>query len=258
MFLNPYLWMIGCAVLTAVVIYLSLQIRLCKRSVNKEPSFSFISEVVEQERTRISSELHDELGTLLSVIHLDLELVMHESTSLTPYGETRLGELRKNLNLVTASIRSNIWNLSAQMFDQVDLTFIIRELCHKLDAFKGTHVNFVQSGTPVHLNEKVKLNLFRIVQELLTNTLKHSSAWNVAVHIHWDVDLLTISIDDDGSKYEASGKPKGGVGVINISKRAEFINAKISKQPLIKGQRTVIELKLKSSVLSENSVLVGK
>ncbi len=85
-----------------------------------------VSELIEQERHRIASDMHDELGSLLSVIHLDLELVLREASALTPHGEARLMEIRKNLNHATAAIRHNIWSLSPQMLDQVDLAFALQ------------------------------------------------------------------------------------------------------------------------------------
>lgn len=109
--------------------------RMALQRIQMKYDFDFeqLSNAIEQERSRISSELHDELGTLLSIIYFDLELVFHEASSLTPHAENRLREVKKNLDLVIESIRTNIWNLSAQMFEQSDFAFIIRELCHKLD-----------------------------------------------------------------------------------------------------------------------------
>lgn len=208
-------------------------------------SFEKVTEMIEQERNRIASELHDELGTLLSVIHLDLELVLRESSSLTPHGESRLLEIRKNLNLVIESIRHNIWSLAPQMLDQVHLDFALRELCRKLDAYKGTHLHFVQSGVPFLLTQKQKLNLFRIVQELLTNAIKHSSAWNISVQLHWDDTTLTIVVEDDGSAYsrtEPVPSGSGGMGATNIIKRINVIGASMQKDELARGMRITIGL----------------
>lgn len=219
-----------------------IQLRLSKTRIEHE-EFSVISAIIEQERSRISSELHDELGTLLSIIYLDLELVTHEASSLSPYGENRLNEIKRNLNMVIESIRTNIWNLSTQMFDQVDLGFVIRELCHKLDRHKGTHVAFMQSGLPFALNEKYKLNLFRITQELLTNSIKHSSAWNISVHMHWENDQsLSITLEDDGvGNFERQNRE--GMGIINIGRRASFIDAELTRESLKKGHRITLSVK---------------
>ncbi len=209
--------------------------------------WSKVGETIEQERQRIASELHDELGTLLSVIHLDLELVLRESSSLTPHGEARLIEVRKNLNLVIESIRHNIWSLAPQMLDQENLDFALRELCRKLDAYKGTHLHFVQSGIPTPITQKQKLNLFRIVQELLTNAIKHSSAWNISVQLHWDDDQLTIVVEDDGSTFNREDKipsKSGGMGMNNIIKRANVIGAKLTREEFSRGMRVTIQLKV--------------
>lgn len=221
-----------------------------QRSVETDPetaSFNNISELIEQERNRIASELHDELGTLLSVIHLDLELVLRESSQLTPYGEARLLEIRKNLNLVIESIRHNIWSLAPQMLDQVQIDFALRELCRKLDAYKGTHLHFVQSGIAFPITHKQKLNLFRIVQELLTNAIKHSGAWNISVQLHWDDDTLTIVVEDDGSGYsnpeEKTSTSGGGMGTGNIIKRANIIGATMVREELTRGMRVTLSLK---------------
>src|SRR5690349_9348002 len=128
-----------------------------------------LNEFVEHDRQRISRDLHDELGTLLSIIHLDLEIVMREAESFPPHIEAKLLTVKKNLNVTIETIRNIIWNLSPDFIESMSLGFALRELCHKLDALKGTHVYFVQSGIASPLSQKQKLNLFRMVQELFAN-----------------------------------------------------------------------------------------
>jgi signal transduction histidine kinase len=133
------------------------------------------------------------------------------------------------------------------MLDQVQLDFALRELCRKLDAYKGTHLHFVQSGVAFPISHKQKLNLFRIVQELLTNAIKHSSAWNISVQLHWESDTLTIIVEDDGSTYtRQDGGPTGGggMGTTNIIKRANVIGATLVKEELSRGMRFTLELKV--------------
>ena len=264
-FLYDHVWILISFLVMAFVIYHLLKrpkpiIATKPPETKPEPdavSHSRVLEMIEQERNRIASELHDELGTLLSVIHLDLELVLRESSALTPHGEARLLEIRKNLNLVIESIRHNIWSLAPQMLDQVQLDFALRELCRKLDAYKGTHLHFVQSGVAFAISHKQKLNLFRIVQELLTNAIKHSSAWNISVQMHWDEDALTIVVEDDGSSYSRveANPSNGGMGTINIIKRANLIGATVLKEELSRGMRVTLELKKGNT--DQSAVRVG-
>jgi two-component system NarL family sensor kinase len=206
---------------------------------------SKVNEMIEHDRQRISSELHDELGTVLSLIHLDMEIIMREADEFPPHIEAKLITVKKNLNLTIETIRSIIWNLSSDFIDGVSLSFAVRELCHKLDALKGTHVHFVQSGTPWAISQRQKLNLFRIVQELFTNSVKHSSAWNISVHLHWADDVLTITVEDDGSGYRRKEyeQKNSGLGSINIVRRAKSIGADIRQEELNRGLRTIIEFK---------------
>lgn len=254
-FLREHFWMVLSVLVIGFACYQLLRKPKIKphkvKTIEPTPEdtipWSKMSETIEQERQRIASELHDELGTLLSVIHLDLELVLRESSSLTPHGEARLIEVRKNLNLVIESIRHNIWSLAPQMLDQENLDFALRELCRKLDAYKGTHLHFVQSGLAMPITQKQKLNLFRIVQELLTNAIKHSSAWNISVQLHWDEDQLTIIVEDDGSSFNREDKipiKSGGMGMNNIIKRVNVIGAKLTREEFSRGMRVTIQLKV--------------
>lgn len=206
---------------------------------------SKVNEMIEHDRQRISSELHDELGTVLSLIHLDMEIIMREADEFPPHIEAKLITVKKNLNLTIETIRSIIWNLSPDFIDGVSLSFAVRELCHKLDALKGTHVHFVQSGNPWAISQRQKLNLFRIVQELFTNSIKHSSAWNISVHLHWADDVLTITVEDDGSGYKRKEfeQKTPGLGSVNIIRRANSIGATIKHEELNRGLRTIIEFK---------------
>jgi len=218
-----------------------------------------VNEFIEHDRQRISSDLHDELGTVLSLIHLDLEIVMREADSFPPHIEAKLLTVKKNLNLTIETIRNIIWNLSPDFIDGMSLSFALRELCHKLDAMKGTHVHFVQSGSPVPITQRQKLNLFRMVQELFTNSIKHSIAWNISVHLHWGIDLLTITVEDDGSGYRRKEyeEKTSGMGSVNLLRRASSIGAVIRHEELNRGLRTILELKLAQAEITE-PVIPGK
>jgi signal transduction histidine kinase len=222
------------------------------RTGSSEPAaelipWSRVNEFIEHDRQRISSDLHDELGTVLSLIHLDLELVMREADSLPPHIEAKLITVKKNLNLTIETIRNIIWNLSPDFIEGMSLNFAIRELCHKLDAMKGTHVHFVQSGTPVPIQQRQKLSLFRMVQELFSNAIKHSNAWNISVHIHWDKDTLTLTVEDDGSDYRRNEHEQktSGMGMINLLKRANSIGATLRREDVSpRGLRVIIDFNL--------------
>jgi len=216
-----------------------------------------LNEFVEHDRQRISRDLHDELGTLLSIIHLDLEIVMREAEGFPPHIEAKLLTVKKNLNVTIETIRNIIWNLSPDFIESMSLGFALRELCHKLDALKGTHVYFVQSGMAAPLSQKQKLNLFRMVQELFANSIKHSSAWNISVQMHWEDSQLSLIVEDDGSGYRRKeyDEKTSGMGSINLIKRANSIGATVKTEELARGIRITIELKLTPTEQPQKEVI---
>jgi len=215
-----------------------------------------VNELIEHDRQRISSDLHDELGTVLSLIHLDLEIILREVDSFPPHIEAKLLTVKKNLNNTIESIRSIIWNLSPDFIEGMSLSFALRELCHKLDALKGTHVHFVQSGNPVPITQRQKLNLFRMVQELFTNSIKHSMAWNISVHLHWEDQLLTITVEDDGSGFRRKEHEQKteGMGSMNLHRRANSIGASLRHEELNRGLRSIIEIDLSKRDIQQDEL----
>src|SRR5689334_4273684 len=103
-----------------------------------EASWTKMLQLMEAERERISSDLHDELGTLISTLYLDVELLSIDN-SISPEAEKRLLEIKGRLNLSADAIRKIVWNLMPDTLEHESLAFALRELCHKLDGVKGTH-----------------------------------------------------------------------------------------------------------------------
>jgi signal transduction histidine kinase len=214
-------------------------------------------QMMEAERERISSDLHDELGTLISTLYLDVELLSMDN-SLSPEAAKRLLEIKGRLNLSADAIRKIVWNLMPDTLEHESLAFALRELCHKLDGVKGTHFHFVQSGSPRLLQKKQKIYLFRIVQEMFNNAIKHSHAWHIHVAMHWSDQNLAVEVQDDGIGLERAqqfknSRTSGNMGLVNIQKRAGLIGAKISMVPIPKGLKTIITLPVKQDAPIVNS-----
>jgi len=214
--------------------------------------------MMEEERERISTDLHDELGTLISTLYLDVELLSMD-TGLSAEAEKKILEIKGRLNLSAVAIRKIVWNLMPDTLERESLDFALRELCRKLDGLKGTHFHFVQSGVPLALQKKQKIYLFRIVQEIFNNAIKHSHAWHVHIAMHWSEKELIVELQDDGIGLERSQqfrdwKTSGNMGMVNIRKRADIIGAKINMEPAAKGLKTTIQLPLNKQQESKIAV----
>ena len=218
----------------------------------EDASWSKMHQLMEEERERISTDLHDELGTIISTLYLDVELLSMDAT-LSTESEKRILEIKNRLNLSTMTIRKIVWDLMPDTLERESLDFALRELCHKLDGIKGTHFHFVQSGSSLPLQKRQKIYLFRIVQEMFNNAIKHSHAWHIQVAMHWSDKQLIVEVQDDGIGLERSEQFKnwrtsGNMGLVNIRKRADLIGATIDMEPVAKGLKTVLTLPLKTEV----------
>jgi two-component system, NarL family, sensor kinase len=220
---------------------LNSELKLLKAKLKRD-EFEIASKIIEGERKRISAELHDDVGSSLNVIHRDLETVMNEASSLTLLAVTKLAEAEKELSRVNSLIRKSAWNLAAEMFDETTLGSLVREQCQKYDRTKGVRVIFMQGGTTVPLTKDFKLHLFRIVQEILTNCTRHSAAQHIGVHIQWEDNGVSITIDDDGVSYEEPRQSEG-MGLLNISRRVENLGATLKREKFFKGNRVILDVK---------------
>lgn len=245
-------WFTGGMVMAtlSIVLYLKFFNRNMKKLDLDDTSWTKMHQMMEEERERISTDLHDELGTLISTLYFDVELLAMDE-SLSSEAEKKLLEIKGRLNLSAVAIRKIVWNLMPDTLERETLDFALRELCRKLDGLKGTHFHFVQSGSPLPLKKKQKIYLFRIVQEIFNNAIKHSHAWHIQVALHWYDKELTLEVQDDGIGLERSEQFKnwrtsGNMGLINIRKRADLIGAKVNMVPATKGLKTVLVLPLKS------------
>jgi len=251
------LWLLA-GIAIAVLVYLIIKNISHKAGPHPEAEVSTeeipwakVLQMMEEERERISSDLHDELGTLISTLYLDVELLSMDS-SLSPESEKRVLEIKGRLNLSADAIRKIVWNLMPDTLERESLAFALRELCHKLDGVKGTHFHFVQSGSSKPLQKKQKIYLFRIVQEMFNNAIKHSHAWHIHVAMHWSDHDLAVEVQDDGIGLERSEQFKnwrtsGNMGLVNIQKRAGLIGAKINMEPIPKGLKTIITLPINNN-----------
>jgi PAS domain S-box-containing protein len=197
-----------------------LEERLAKEIALKEKQIQdAMAEAKETERSDLGKELHDNVNQLLGVSRLYLEMAkqggekseLHMNRS-SQFTLTAIEEIRKLTKGLTTDIKylglvESILNLASDTM-QVKPVII---LCN-LDRFAGET-----------LNEKFKLNVFRIVQEQLNNILKHSQAGKVTITLSQNEESVFLSISDNGVGFDTTQKRKG-IGLDNIQSRAAAFN----------------------------------
>lgn len=197
----------------------------------------------EEERKRISRDLHDDIGTKLSALKLfisSLELKAHsihqeEIVSLAQSSEQFIQEVVKDL-------RSMLINLSPTILEDFGYTNAVEGLVNKINETKLIHFDLNVFGFKKRLQKDYELALYRITQELINNILKHADAKNISLQTGFRDDKIVLIIEDDGKGFDVN-QHKEGYGLKNLETRVKLLNGKmvIESRPG-KGTTTLIEI----------------
>lgn len=203
----------------------------------------------ENERKRVSADLHDSIGAMLSTIRLGLlSLVRKEGIS-----EDSITPTKQLLDETIDSLRTISRDLMPVTLQRFGLGQAVKEMCDRVSNTGGLTVLFEETEGSVRLSEKKEVMLFRIVQELLNNAIKHSGASKIVVQFFWGQDL-SITVCDNGRGFDyqkaREGKSAGhGLGLYTIENRARLINGTINFEESKKGSTISIRLPTNEEVL---------
>lgn len=181
-------------------------------------------EIREETLRNISWELHDNIGQLLTLAKIKAQNVeggdeMLEVAETIGAGLQELRALSRAINPEALNGQSLIRSLEVEVA--------------RFNRLKYLTADYELLGDPVPLDPKAEIVLFRIVQEFMTNTMKHSKASSLKISVHFKVDALEVTAVDNGVGFESEKLADKGIGLSNIDKRAELIraSAKINSIP---------------------------
>jgi signal transduction histidine kinase len=180
----------------------------------------------EEERRRISRELHDQLGQLLTALRLRLEgLKQQPDLANTTQNMQELIETTKHLE---AEIDFLAWELRPSMLDDLGLGATIENYAREWSEHIGIAVTtHVQGLGGQRLSWLLETNLYRIAQEALNNISKHSEATKVEIILETRQDQTVLIVEDNGRGFVPEEKPsaKGrGIGLVGIRERVKLMN----------------------------------
>lgn len=200
----------------------------------------------EQERTRLAKDLHDGLGGMLSGIKYSLNRVKGNLV-MTPDSAQAF---ERSIDMLDSSIhemRRVAHNMMPEILVQYGLDAALKEFCTEIDRSGVVRVNYQSVGmSNVTIDQTVEVTIYRIVQELMNNSLKHANAQNLLVQLHYteQEELLAVTVEDDGNGFDTTMMGQSeGMGWRNIRNRVEFLKGKsdIQSSPG-KGTSVMIEI----------------
>jgi signal transduction histidine kinase len=179
----------------------------------------------EVERERIARDLHDSLGGLLSTVKLHFDAIQAKNPEIT-----NQNEYNKAYNLLDEAcdeVRTISNNMQPGALLKMGIVPAIKDLINRIESEETPHIEFIHYGSLHDLATGVTLNIYRIVQELLYNCIKHAHAKEILIQLIRNDEDLEIMVEDDGQGYDPAEVRKG-MGTENVAARVNFLKGEIS------------------------------
>ncbi|MFB3829212.1 MAG: histidine kinase [Bryobacteraceae bacterium] len=181
----------------------------------------------EEERRRISRELHDEVGQTLTGLRLELRNLEKLRSGSESDFHAHLEAARELASGTLQSVRSLAAGLRPSVLDDLGLAPALEWLAREFTRRTRIPVEVLVEGLPPELPEAHRTCIYRVVQEALTNCAKHAEARQIRVALHGDGTRLSLAVNDDGRGFsmEAAGR---GLGLIGIGERVRELGGTVT------------------------------
>ncbi len=214
-------------------------------NANQKQSFGLkIIEAQEEERKRISREIHDGPAQMLANILLRADLV--DRTFRERSGEEALVEI-KNMRLMVRDslqeVRRIIYDLRPMALDDLGLIPTIRKYLANVEDYHQINISLSEQGIQGRFDSKYEVALFRLIQESIQNAVKHGAPKNIHVNFRIEKNQIFLLIRDDGIGFDLESKKENSFGLIGMRERVEMLDGEFSIKSQI-GQGTTVYVKI--------------
>ncbi|MRH41963.1 histidine kinase [Aquibacillus halophilus] len=205
-----------------------------------------IIEAQEEERRRLSREMHDGPAQMLANILLRSEIVDRTFRERGP--EEAIKEIKSVRTMVRSSlyeVRRIIYDLRPMALDDLGLIPTIKKYLANIEEYDHINIDFNALGKEKRLNTKYEVALFRLVQESVQNAVKHAAATNIEVKLEMKNNIVLIIIKDNGKGFDINQKKEKSFGLLGMRERVEMLDGKLTiKSELKKGTSILIQVPL--------------
>ena len=220
-----------------------------EREAERRVYLSKILESQENERLRISQELHDDtIQTLL--------VIANRAQSMIPSGDGKMAEVKRNAEWIRDAtlqtvddVRRTTLDLRPSILDDLGLVPALRWLVDRMNNESGINTRILVNGVRRKLSPQAEVTIFRIIQEALNNIKRHSKAKEAVITLEFATEYLKIRIEDNGQGFRPPKKlerlpTRGKLGLIGMQQRVDLLGGtfKISSRPG-EGTSLLIEAK---------------
>lgn len=215
-------------------------------AIQKEYFGFRIIEAQEEERKRLSREIHDGPAQMLANVMMRSELIdriYRERSAKEAMEEIR--DLRKMVRSALYEVRRIIYDLRPMALDDLGLIPTLRKYLDTIEDYNEgkTRITFISIGQEKRTASKLEVALFRLVQEAVTNALKHADATEIQVKIEFNNEHAILLVKDDGCGFNQEEKKENSFGLIGMKERVDLLDGTISVHSKI-NQGTLVMIKV--------------
>jgi signal transduction histidine kinase len=183
----------------------------------------------EEERRRVSRELHDDLSQKMARLQFDVETLEQQLPSDMTDDKTRLQSIRDEVAALSNDLRRIAYELHPSMLDHLGLSVALRAFSREFSEREAIPVKFTARKVPAQISTEVASALYRIAQEALRNVAKHAGKTTVKISLTGGRNVVSLSIQDYGIGFDSlSVQGKGGLGLISMQERARLLHGEFS------------------------------
>ncbi|HTD02996.1 cache domain-containing protein [Undibacterium sp.] len=250
---STMVWIAGIAITSALLVALcGLALNISESRVAEAKLKVLAQSVVksqEDERARLSRDLHDGLSQLLVSIKLQIESGLAKLMSQpaqTDAARTSFARATTQLNGALGELRRISHDLRPAMLDDLGLAAAFEQLAGEFAAASSLPVHFEASGDTAGLSEVGNTVLFRVAQEALTNIHKHAvHVTEVSMLLSGDAQQIRLLISDNGAGFnvaDIAGNPKRGIGLSNMKERLETVKGQLDVHSNTSGTQVIASI----------------
>ena len=193
---------------------------------------------IEEDRKYLANELHEELVQLASILKIDIEWIGMNAPDWLPASKSRIEHALIVSKHLIKTIRRISFSISPNMLEHLGLNATLEWHCKEFSILNGISCHFENNFDDTNITDEIKIDLFRICQEALTNIMVHAEASQVTVSLGEVEGRIRLTILDDGKGFVVD-QQKRKPGLVRMRERAASINGQLTIQSQ-SGQGTMI------------------
>ncbi|TFW30295.1 sensor histidine kinase [Massilia horti] len=203
-----------------------------RADADKRKLIQKVNSIIEDERKGIAIEIHDELNASLIAVRLEAQSIGQLAAKAEP--GPAVEEIRQKAQSITkraldlyASGRRLVRRLRPEVLDMLGLHGAVEEMVRHYDSGSGCRFEFTSTGDFSQLENELAISAYRIVQEALSNVMKHAQASFARVNLTLDEQMLHIEVEDDGLGFDPASASEG-IGIIGMRERAYALHGTVN------------------------------